>query len=66
MTGDFSLLSNISQSTSQSLFTIANGSKSQVKGIGTIMTPNLTLSSVLYIPQFLSSLLSVRLRLTAK
>lgn len=60
MTCNASLFSDISNSTSPSFVTIANGSKSPLHGIGTVRTSRLTFSSVLYLPQFSYNLLSVR------
>ena len=60
MTGNLSLLSNMSPLKSPSFVTIANGTKTPVQGIGTVSTPTLTFSSVLYLPHFPFNLLSVR------
>ena len=59
MTSNSSIISNISHLSSPSFVTVANGTKTHVQGIGTVSTPNLTLSSVLYLPQFFLNLLSV-------
>ena len=60
MTGDLSLLSDIIYPKSSTFVTIANGTKTCVKGIGTIHISGLTFSSVLYLPQFPFNLLSIR------
>jgi hypothetical protein len=59
MTGNSSLLSNISDPCSPFSVTVANGTKTPVQGIGTVSTPNLTFSNVLYLPEFPFNLLSV-------
>jgi uncharacterized membrane protein YgcG len=59
MTGNSSLLSNISNPCSPFSVTVANGTKTPVQGIGTVSTPNLTFSNVLYLPEFPFNLLSV-------
>uniref|UniRef100_A0A2N9GF06 Integrase catalytic domain-containing protein n=1 Tax=Fagus sylvatica TaxID=28930 RepID=A0A2N9GF06_FAGSY len=59
MTGNSSLLSHTSSPCSPSFVTVANGTKTPVQGKGTITTSNLTLSDVLYLPEFPFNLLSV-------
>jgi transposase InsO family protein len=59
MTGNSSLLSNISNPCSPFSVTVANGTKTPVQGISTVSTPNLTFSNVLYLPEFPFNLLSV-------
>jgi hypothetical protein len=59
MTGNSSLLSNISDPCSPFSVTVANGTKTPVQGIGTVSTPNLTFSNVLHLPEFPFNLLSV-------
>jgi transposase InsO family protein len=59
MTGNSSLLSNISNPCSPFSVTVANGTKTPVQGIGTISTPNLTFPNVLYLLKFPFNLLSV-------
>ena len=60
MTGNLSLLSNMSPVTSPSFVTIANGAKTPIHGVGTVSTPSLTFSPVLYLSYFPFYLLSVR------
>jgi hypothetical protein len=50
MTGNSSLLSHISSTCSTSFVTVANDTKTPVQGKGTITTPDLTFSDVLYLP----------------
>jgi hypothetical protein len=57
MTGNSSLLSNISNPCSPYSVTVAHGTKTPVQGIGTVNTPNLT--NVLYLLEFPFNLLSV-------
>ena len=58
MTGTSGLLSNLEQSSSLPNVTLADGSATTVSGLGTAnFSPNLSLSSVLYIP---FNLLSIR------
>jgi transposase InsO family protein len=59
MTGNSSLLSHTSSPCSPSFVTVANGTKTPVQGKGTVTTSDLTLSDVLYLPQFPFNLLSV-------
>uniref|UniRef100_A0A2N9H562 Uncharacterized protein n=1 Tax=Fagus sylvatica TaxID=28930 RepID=A0A2N9H562_FAGSY len=59
MTGNSSLLSNISNPSSPFSVIVANGTKTLVQGIGTVSTPNLIFSNVLYFPKFPFNLLSV-------
>ena len=60
MTGTSSLLSDLEQSSSLPNVTLANGSATTVSGLGTAnLSPNLSLSSVLYIPDFPFNLLSI-------
>uniref|UniRef100_A0A2N9GB44 Integrase catalytic domain-containing protein n=1 Tax=Fagus sylvatica TaxID=28930 RepID=A0A2N9GB44_FAGSY len=59
MTGNSSLLSHTSSPCSPSFVTVANGTKTPVQGKGTVTTSNLTLSDVLYLPEFPFNLLSV-------
>jgi hypothetical protein len=59
MTSNSSLLSNISNPCSPFSVTVANGTKTPVQGIGTVSTPNLAFSNVLYLPEFPFTLLSV-------
>uniref|UniRef100_A0A2N9FPR9 Integrase catalytic domain-containing protein n=1 Tax=Fagus sylvatica TaxID=28930 RepID=A0A2N9FPR9_FAGSY len=58
MTGNSSLLSHTSSPCSPSFVTVANGTKT-VQGKGTGTTSDLTLSDVLYLPQFPFNLLFV-------
>uniref|UniRef100_A0A2N9J5R8 Integrase catalytic domain-containing protein n=1 Tax=Fagus sylvatica TaxID=28930 RepID=A0A2N9J5R8_FAGSY len=59
MTGNSSLLSHTSSPCSPSFVTVANGTKTPVQGKGTVTTSDLTLSDVLYLPEFPFNLLSV-------
>ena len=60
MTGTSSLLSDLEQSSSLPNVTLANGSATTVSGLGTAnLSLNLSLSSVLYIPDFPFNLLSI-------
>jgi transposase InsO family protein len=59
MTGNCSLLSHTSSPCSPSFVTVANGTKTPVQGKGTVTTSDLTLSDVLYLPEFPFNLLSV-------
>jgi hypothetical protein len=59
MTGNSSFISHITSTCSPSFVTVANGTKTPVQGKGTITTSDLTLSNVLYLPQFSFNLLSV-------
>ena len=59
MTGNSSLLSHTSSPCSPSFVTLANGTKTPVQGKGTVTTSDLTLSDVLYLPEFPFNLLSV-------
>jgi transposase InsO family protein len=59
MTGNSSLLSHTSSPCSPSFVTVANGTKTLVQGKGTVTTSDLTLSDVLYLPEFPFNLLSV-------
>ena len=60
MTGNPNLFSNFDKHTSPSHVTIADGSTSSVHGSGTIeLNPSISLSSVLCLPNFSFSLLSV-------
>ena len=60
MTGTSSLLSDLKQSSSLLNVTLANGSATTFSGLGTAnLSPNLSLSSVLYIPDFPFNLLSI-------
>jgi hypothetical protein len=59
MTGNSSLLLNILNPCSPFSVTVANGTKTPVQGIGTVSTPNLTFSNVLYLLEFPFNLLSV-------
>ena len=59
MTGNPSIISNLSRISSSSFATVANGTKTHVQSIGTVSTLNLTLSNVLYLHQFPFNLLSV-------
>ena len=60
MTGTLSLLSDLEQSSSLPNVTLANGSATTVSGLGTVnLSPNLSLSSFLYIHDFPFNLLSI-------
>uniref|UniRef100_A0A2N9FV09 Integrase catalytic domain-containing protein n=1 Tax=Fagus sylvatica TaxID=28930 RepID=A0A2N9FV09_FAGSY len=59
MTGNSSLLSHTSSPCSPSFVTVANGTKTPIQGKGTVTTSDLTLSDVLYLPEFPFNLLSV-------
>jgi transposase InsO family protein len=59
MTGNSSLLSHTSSPFSPSFVTVANGTKTPVQGKGTVTTSDVTLSDVLYLPEFPFNLLSV-------
>jgi transposase InsO family protein len=59
MTGNSSLLSHTSSPCSPSFVTVANGTKTPVQGKGTVTTSDLTLSDVLYLPEFPFNLLSL-------
>ena len=60
MTGTSGLLSDLEQSSSLPNVTLANGSATTVSGLGTAnLSLNLSLSSVLYIPDFPFNLLSI-------
>ena len=60
MTGTSGLLSNLDQSSSLPNVTLANDSVTTVSSLGTAnLNPNLSLSSVLYIPSFTFNLLSI-------
>ena len=60
MIGTSSLLFDLEQSSSFPNVTLANGSATTVFGLGTAnLSPNLSLSSVLYIPDFPFNLLSI-------
>ena len=59
MTGNSSLLSHTFSPCSSSFVTVANGTKAPVQGKGTVTTSDLTLTDVLYLPQFPFNLLFV-------
>ena len=60
MTGTSGLLSDLEHSSSLPNVTLVDGSTTIVSGLGTTnLSPNLSLSSVLYIPDFLFNLLSI-------
>ena len=60
MIGTSGLLSNLEQSSSLPNVTLANGSATTVSGLGTAnLSPNLSLTSVLYIANFPFNLLSI-------
>ncbi|CAH9092634.1 unnamed protein product [Cuscuta europaea] len=60
MTGNESILDSFTSSANQSHVTLANGSTASVNGLGTTtLSPNLSLSSVLYLSQFPFNLISV-------
>ncbi|KAL4632300.1 hypothetical protein ACB092_04G039700, partial [Castanea dentata] len=60
MTGTSGLLSDLEQSSSLPNVTLANGSTTTVFGLGTVnLSPNLSLFSVLYIPDFPFNFLSI-------
>ena len=59
MTGNSSFLSHISSPCSPSFVTVANGTKTDVQGKGTVTTSDLILSDALYLPQFPFNLLYV-------
>ena len=60
MIGTSGLLFDLKQSSSLHNVTLANGSATTVFGLGTAnLSPNLSLSSVLYIPDFPFNLLSI-------
>ena len=60
MTGTSGLLSNLDQSSSLPNVTLANDSVTTVSSLGTTnLNPNLSPSSVLYIPSFTFNLLSI-------
>ena len=60
MTGTSGLLSDLEHSSSLPNVTLADGLATIVSGLGTAnLSPNLSLSSVLYIPNFLFNLLSI-------
>ena len=60
MTGTSGLFSDLEQSSSLPNVTLADGSATIVSGLGTAnLSPNLSLSSVLYIPDYPFNLLSI-------
>ena len=60
MTGTSGLLSDLEQSSSLPNVTLADGSATTISGLGTAnLSPNLSLSSVLYILDFPFNLLSI-------
>ena len=60
MTGTSSLLSDLEQSSILPNVTLADGSAITVSGLGTAnLSPNLSLSSILYIPDFPFNLLLI-------
>ena len=60
MIGTSGLLSDLEQSSSLPNVTLANGSATTISSLGTTnLSPNLSLSSVLYIPHFLFNLFSI-------
>ena len=60
MTGTSGLLSDLEQSSSLPNVTLANGSTTTVSGLGTAnLSPNLSLFSILYIPDFPFNILSI-------
>ena len=60
MSGNTSLFSHMNRSSSLPHVTIANGSTTSVEGIGSArLSPNISLSFVLYIPNFLFDLVFV-------
>ncbi|XP_014490627.1 uncharacterized protein LOC106753340 [Vigna radiata var. radiata] len=60
MTGNSSLFSTLNSCNSSATVTIADGSKSSIKGVGTVkLSEKLTLNQVFYIPDLKYNLLSV-------
>ena len=61
MTGMPDIFSSLQQSSTHTHVTVANGSHAIVNGIGTvIISPTITLSSVLYVPSFPFNLISIK------
>ena len=61
MTGMPHIFSSLQHSSSLSSITVVNGSRAIVSGIGiVIISPTITLSSVLYVPAFLFNLISIK------
>ena len=61
MTGMSDMFSSLQHSSSLSHITVANGTRATVSGIGTvIISPTITLSSVLYVPTCSFNLISIK------